>query len=162
MKSLWHRKSERSSAHSPTFPSLHLRHSYSPTLLSLLLRHRIFTYVTWRAAHALCIWNCACACDVFSIKCAVNVILFCLYISIFHSHGKFMLLFIWENCIVRLLKVNTYMYKTIILPVLLYGCETWSLTLRELHTLRVFENKLLRNIFGTGGSPGDVIENPVR
>ena len=82
-----------SSAHSPTFPSLHLRHSsfstlpplylrhssisnssvalpmsqlilqpsrcftyataHSPTLLSLLLRHNIFTYVTWRAAHAL-------------------------------------------------------------------------------------------------------------
>ena len=67
-----------SSAHSPSFPSLHLRHSsFSnpsldlptsqlilqpfrcftyvrapfPTLLSLLLRHRIFTYVTWRAAH---------------------------------------------------------------------------------------------------------------
>ena len=67
-----------SRAHSPTFPSLHLRHSsfpnpsvasptsqlilqpfrcftyvtaHSPTLLSLLLRHRLFTYVTWRAAH---------------------------------------------------------------------------------------------------------------
>ena len=68
---------EVSSAHSPTFPSLHLCHNsfsnpsvalptsqlilqpccftyvtvHSPTLLSLLLRHRIFTYVTWRAAH---------------------------------------------------------------------------------------------------------------
>ena len=67
-----------SSAHSPPFPSLHLRHNsfsnpsvasptsrlilqpfrcftyvkaHSPTLLSLLLRHRIFSYVTWRAAH---------------------------------------------------------------------------------------------------------------
>ena len=67
-----------SSAHSPNFPSLHLRHSsfsnpsvalptsqfilqrlrcftyvtsLSPTLISLLLRHRLFTYVTWRAAH---------------------------------------------------------------------------------------------------------------
>jgi hypothetical protein len=38
--------------------------------------------------------------------------------------------------------------KTIILPVLLYGCETWSLTLREEHRLRVFENKVLRRIFG--------------
>ena len=44
------------------------------------------------------------------------------------------------------LKVNTY--KTIILPVVLYGCETWSLTLREEHRLRVFENKVLRKIFG--------------
>jgi hypothetical protein len=39
-------------------------------------------------------------------------------------------------------------YKTIILFVVLYGHETWSLTLREKHRLRVFENKLLRRIFG--------------
>jgi hypothetical protein len=37
---------------------------------------------------------------------------------------------------------------TIILPVILYGCETWSLKLREEHRLRVFENKVLRGIFG--------------
>ncbi|KAJ4429754.1 hypothetical protein ANN_21958 [Periplaneta americana] len=39
-------------------------------------------------------------------------------------------------------------YKTVILPVLLYGCETWTLTLREEQRLRVFENKVLRKIFG--------------
>jgi hypothetical protein len=39
-------------------------------------------------------------------------------------------------------------YKTIILPVILYGCKTWSLTLREEHRLRVFENKVLRRMFG--------------
>jgi hypothetical protein len=39
-------------------------------------------------------------------------------------------------------------YKTIILPVVLYGCETWSLTLKEEHRLRVFENRVLRRIFG--------------
>ncbi|KAJ4444578.1 hypothetical protein ANN_06373 [Periplaneta americana] len=39
-------------------------------------------------------------------------------------------------------------YKTVILPVLLYGCETWTLTLREGRRLRVFENKVLRKIFG--------------
>jgi hypothetical protein len=39
-------------------------------------------------------------------------------------------------------------YKTIILPVALYRCETWSLTLREEHRLRVFENRVLRRIFG--------------
>jgi hypothetical protein len=39
-------------------------------------------------------------------------------------------------------------YKTIILPVVLYGCETWSLTLREENRLRVFENRVLRRIFG--------------
>ena len=44
------------------------------------------------------------------------------------------------------LKVNTY--KTIILPFVLYGCETWSLTLREEHRLMMFENKVLRKIFG--------------
>ena len=44
------------------------------------------------------------------------------------------------------LKVNTY--KTVILPVVLYGCKAWSLTLREEHRLRVFENKVLRKIFG--------------
>ena len=36
----------------------------------------------------------------------------------------------------------------IILPVVLYGCETWPLTLREEHRLRVFENGVLRRIFG--------------
>jgi hypothetical protein len=39
-------------------------------------------------------------------------------------------------------------YKTVILPVVLYGCETWSLTLREEHRLRAFENRVLRRIFG--------------
>jgi hypothetical protein len=39
-------------------------------------------------------------------------------------------------------------YRTIILPVVLYGCETWSLTLREERELRVFENMVLRRIFG--------------
>jgi hypothetical protein len=39
-------------------------------------------------------------------------------------------------------------YKTVILPFVLYGCETWSLTLREEHRLRVFENRVLRRIFG--------------
>ena len=39
-------------------------------------------------------------------------------------------------------------YSTIILPVVLYGCETWSLTLREECRLRMCENRLLRRIFG--------------
>ncbi|KAJ4439479.1 hypothetical protein ANN_07603 [Periplaneta americana] len=39
-------------------------------------------------------------------------------------------------------------YKTVILPVVLYGCETWTLTLREEHRLRMFENKVLRKILG--------------
>jgi hypothetical protein len=44
--------------------------------------------------------------------------------------------------------VKIKIYKTIILPVVLYGCETWSLTLREEHRLRIFENRVLRRIFG--------------
>jgi hypothetical protein len=44
--------------------------------------------------------------------------------------------------------VKVIIDKTIILPVVLYGCETWSLTLREKHRLRVFENRVLRRIFG--------------
>jgi hypothetical protein len=44
--------------------------------------------------------------------------------------------------------VKVKIYKIIILPVVLYGCETMSLTLREDHRLRVFENRVLRRIFG--------------
>jgi hypothetical protein len=43
------------------------------------------------------------------------------------------------------LEVDT---ETVISSVLLYGCEAWSLTLREEHRLRVFENRVLRGIFG--------------
>ena len=39
-------------------------------------------------------------------------------------------------------------YKTIVLLVVLYGCETWSLALREERRLRVFENRIMRRIFG--------------
>jgi hypothetical protein len=39
-------------------------------------------------------------------------------------------------------------YRTVILPVVLYGCEAWSLTLRKEHRLRVFENRVLRRILG--------------
>jgi len=50
----------------------------------------------------------------------------------------------------RLLSKNLKIkiYRTIILPVVLYGCETWSLTMREERKLRVFENTVLRRIFG--------------
>jgi hypothetical protein len=44
--------------------------------------------------------------------------------------------------------VKVKIHKTIILLVVLYGCETWSLKLREEHRLRVFENRVLRRIFG--------------
>jgi hypothetical protein len=44
--------------------------------------------------------------------------------------------------------VKVRIFKTIILPVVLYRCETWSLTLREGYKLRMFENRVLRRIFG--------------
>jgi hypothetical protein len=43
---------------------------------------------------------------------------------------------------------KSYFIQNCNLPVVLYGCETWSLTLREEHRLRVFENRVLRRIFG--------------
>jgi len=46
-------------------------------------------------------------------------------------------------------KINILVYRTIILPVVLYGCETWLLTLREERRLRVFENRVLRRVFGS-------------
>ena len=45
-------------------------------------------------------------------------------------------------------RLEIKIYKTIILPVLLYGCEAWSLVLREESRLRIFENRILRQIFG--------------
>jgi hypothetical protein len=44
--------------------------------------------------------------------------------------------------------ITIKIYRTVIVPVVLYGCETWSLTLREEQRLRVFENRVLRRIFG--------------
>jgi hypothetical protein len=52
---------------------------------------------------------------------------------------------IFPSHIKKNLKIK--LYKTVILLVVLYGWETWSLTLREEHRLRVFENRVLR-IFG--------------
>jgi hypothetical protein len=53
-----------------------------------------------------------------------------------------------SSCLIsKNLKIK--IHKTVILPVVLYGCKTWSLTLRDEHRLRVFENRVLRRIFGT-------------
>jgi len=60
-----------------------------------------------------------------------------------------LLSFITE-CFVILFAIQNFkikIYRTIILPVVLYGCETWSLTFREERSLRVFVNSLLRRIF---------------
>jgi hypothetical protein len=60
-------------------------------------------------------------------------------------------------CTVQILLTSSYLFKnlklkifrTIILPIVMYGCETWSLTLREEHRLRVSENRVLRRVFGS-------------
>jgi hypothetical protein len=44
--------------------------------------------------------------------------------------------------------IKIKIYRTLILPVLFYGCETWSLTLREERRLKMFEKRVLRSIFG--------------
>jgi hypothetical protein len=53
---------------------------------------------------------------------------------------------LYSHLISKSLKIK--LYKTVILPVVLHGCKTWSLTLREEHQLRVFENRMLRRIVG--------------
>jgi hypothetical protein len=61
-----------------------------------------------------------------------------------------LLLFSPKSFVFHLISKNLKIkiYKIVILPVVLYGCETWSLTLGEEHRLRVFENRVLRKIFG--------------
>jgi hypothetical protein len=54
--------------------------------------------------------------------------------------------FVFSSAVKKLKKIR--IYKTIILSVVLYGFETWFLILREEHRLRVFENRVLRRIFG--------------
>ena len=51
-----------------------------------------------------------------------------------------------SNLLSKNLKIK--IYRTIILPVVLYGCEIWSLTFREERRLRVSENRVLRRIIG--------------
>jgi hypothetical protein len=51
------------------------------------------------------------------------------------------------KCDPKIWKLRYHVHRTIILPVL-YGCETLSVTLREVHRLRVFENRVLSRIFG--------------
>jgi len=53
---------------------------------------------------------------------------------------------LYSSLLSKNIKIN--IHRTIILPVVMYGCETWSLTLREERGLKVFENRVLRGIFG--------------
>jgi len=51
------------------------------------------------------------------------------------------------NSLPRNIKIKTY--RTIILPAVLYGCKTWSFTLREERRLKVFEIRMLKGMFGS-------------
>ena len=53
---------------------------------------------------------------------------------------------LWSSLLLST-NTKTNIYRTIIFPVVVYGCETWSLTMTEEHRLRVFENGVLRKIF---------------
>jgi hypothetical protein len=55
-----------------------------------------------------------------------------------------------DSFLIILYGKNLYIkiYRTIIFPVVLYGCETWSLTLREERRLSVFENRVFKRVFG--------------
>jgi len=54
---------------------------------------------------------------------------------------------VFQFAVQKHMKIKTY--RNIILSVVLYGCEIWSLTLREESKLRMFDNRVLRKIFGT-------------
>jgi hypothetical protein len=53
-----------------------------------------------------------------------------------------------SSCLLSV-NIKIKMYRSMILPVVVYGCETWSVTLKDEHRLRVFNNRVLRKIFGS-------------
>ena len=54
----------------------------------------------------------------------------------------------FKICVTFYFALCSFWFRTLILPVVLYGCETWSFTLREERSLRVFENRVLKRVFG--------------
>ena len=78
--------------------------------------------------------------------------------KLFQLHFRYVVIYIELYYIHIYRTISNYIYRTIILPVVLFACKTWSLTLREERKLRVFENMVLRRIFGprrdevTGGT----------
>jgi len=61
------------------------------------------------------------------------------------SQGMLVIIFLFQFAIQN---IKIKIYSSVILPVVLYGCKTWSLTLREERRVSMFENKVLRKIFG--------------
>ena len=70
-----------------------------------------------------------------------------LHITILYNYLRVSKLLITTIVVCFQHQANIKIYRTIILPVILYGCETWLLTLGEERRLRVFENRVLRRIF---------------
>jgi hypothetical protein len=68
--------------------------------------------------------------------------------SILHLYVNWVLILFGLIPISRSKNLKIMIYRTMILPVVLYGCETWSLILTEERRLRVFENTVLRRVFG--------------
>jgi hypothetical protein len=84
--------------------------------------------------------------DNIKINLAVTGWGFVNWISLAHDRDKWTVLEIWDE--VYLQSVVNSAYYVFLSNVVLYGCETWSLTVRQEHKLRVFENRVLRRIFG--------------
>ena len=83
------------------------------------------------------------ALQVFGTGWKPEILLFFVYAKL---DGRCNIFLLSSSLLSKKLKIK--IYRTIILPVVLYGCETWSLIMREEHRLRGFENRMLR-IFGT-------------
>jgi hypothetical protein len=79
-----------------------------------------------------------------------NVIIIIIIIICITQYRKCLLSFGVESFVLQFAtqNLNIKTYRTIILSVVLYGCETWSLTFREERRLRVFENRVLRRVSG--------------
>ena len=85
--------------------------------------------------------------SLFSPHHISNTMMFLIFaIRVFHSCNYSAQIILCSRLLSKNLKIE--IYKIIILPVVLYGCETWSRTLREECRLRVFENRILKWIFG--------------
>ena len=67
---------------------------------------------------------------------------------IFYDGFPIAMFYVFPSFVLIIPQSKFYLMLLIVLYVVLYGCETWSLTLREERRLRVFENRVLRKVFG--------------
>jgi hypothetical protein len=83
---------------------------------------------------------CKCVLPPGDNPIAVNIYVISYYYYYYYSYS------LSSRLLSKNLKIK--IYRTIVLSVVLYGCENWSLALREEHRLRVFESRVLRRVFG--------------